>query len=225
MAEESISVLVVDDDVALLGVMESCVAELPDCEIRVGSSAREALALLERGRFDIVVTDYSFREEQVDGLGILKAARAGNAGVLGIMITAYASLEISLKAIRLGAYDFLTKPFQIDELQLTVGNACERVRLARENEQLRGQVVELAQSLQAIRMDHEEQMLGLERLQERSGQVIAVGPTMRHAALGPVQSYLKAGQSISERLQRESARLEKYSGRQTGAIEPEASTG
>jgi DNA-binding NtrC family response regulator len=191
--------------------MESALGDLRGCSVRVVSSIAEAASAMERETFDVLVTDLAFRDETMNGLGLMKAARARNPESLGIMITAFASLDISLKAIRLGAYDFLTKPFQVDELQLTVGNACERVRLTRENAQLRRQVAELAASLQDIRKDHEEQMLGLERLQERSAQVIAVGPTPRHGALGPVQAYLKAGQHISERLQRETDRLERLS--------------
>lgn len=204
-------ILVVDDDVALLRVIETSLNISGRYEIQAVNAAAEAMKLVESGDFDLVVSDYSLGDASINGLDILKSATTRDPGILGIIITAFASLEISLEAIHLGAYDFLTKPFQIDELNLTVRNAAERVRLSRENERLREEVAELAQSLREVAADHQALMEQLESLRNRPAPM--AGPPAPGSALAAdlqprVNAYLKMARTVGEKLDRENSRLE-----------------
>ena len=207
----AVKILVIDDDAALLGVMEIGLKIGEDYTVAGTTDGREALEWIEKESFDIVVTDYSLGENSPNGLEILKRALDHDASILGIIVTAYASLEISLKAIRLGAYDFLTKPFQLDELQLAVRNAADRVRLTHENQHLRGQVAELAESLRGIKEDHRDLMNQLHAMKDRSSYQVAVAgmsPRARSDSNLQVQAYLRIGETIGEQLERENRRLE-----------------
>jgi len=73
----------------------------------------------------------------VDGLAIAREAHRCSPGALVIIITGFASLETTLEAIKLGVYDYITKPFQVDEFRLLVSNASKRIRLEREVRALR----------------------------------------------------------------------------------------
>ena len=72
----------------------------------------------------------------IDGLGVLKAAKAANPSVAVIIVTGYASVESAVRAVRLGAYDYLTKPFTLGQMDVIVRRAAERQALEAENRQL-----------------------------------------------------------------------------------------
>lgn len=206
------SVLIVDDDVALAGVMEQAVAAEGGYRIVTVTDGDDALTKLREEDFDIVVTDYALGSETLNGLDILKKARELHPDILGIIVTAYASLEISIEAIRWGAYDFLTKPFQLDEFRLAVRNAAERVRLTRENHHLRRQVTELAASMREIRHDYRGLMDQLDL--RRSLSLGALAPSAgeagpRHGRAQQIEAYLSVGETIGEKIDRENQRLER----------------
>ncbi len=107
---------------------------------------KEALDWLQRRPFDLLITDLKMPE--VDGLELLKSARELHPEILVIIVTGFGSLESAIEAIRLGAYDYLQKPFKIEEIQLVVNNACDKILLRRQNrllwEQLTSAYEELA---------------------------------------------------------------------------------
>ena len=100
--------------------------------VREGS---QALARLRTESFDLVLTD--LKMPNVDGMEVLRAAREGARDVPVILITAVGSIETAIQAIRQGAYDYVTKPFSLDEISLLVGKALENRRLRAENLRLR----------------------------------------------------------------------------------------
>src|SRR5439155_150220 len=87
---------------------------------------------------DLVVTDLGMRK--VGGLAVLKAAKEFSPRTAVLVVTAFASTETAVEAMKLGAYDYVTKPFKLDELKLTVSNALERRRLQDENQALKRQL-------------------------------------------------------------------------------------
>ena len=211
MEQPPIEILIVDDDAALLGIMEESLGRGTNYALHALSRAPEALRRVQEHHHDIIVTDYSLGDASIDGLTILRRALELRPTVLGIIVTAYASLEMSLEAIHLGAYDFLTKPFQIDELVLTVRNAAERVDLVRENVCLRNEVERLAKSMRLIQSDHEDLMSQLGSLKDRSAQHVspaAVKFAPRPGMSQQAQAYLKIAETIGERLERENRRLQ-----------------
>src|SRR5512141_1146203 len=110
-------VLVADDE-PKLGRFVSQMLELDGHEVVRAGGGREAIAHLEAGGFDVVVTD--LRMPDVDGIAVLKAARARSPAPEVVVMTAHGTTESAVAAMKAGAADYVTKPFSMDELRLRV---------------------------------------------------------------------------------------------------------
>ena len=108
---------------------------LPEVEVTTASRARQALRLVRQVPVDTVLLD--IRMPEVDGFELLEALRKEDPWITVIMMTAYGSIEIAVEAMRLGAYDFITKPFSKEPLLRACAKGLERNRLIRENRHLR----------------------------------------------------------------------------------------
>jgi DNA-binding NtrC family response regulator len=143
-------VLVVDDEPKLGKLTAEMLALDGHAIVRAGGG-KEALGLLAAQRFDVVVTD--LRMPEVDGLAVLKAARALPAPPEVVVVTAYGSAESAVAAMKAGAADYVTKPFSMDELRMRVGRlAAQRAteaRSARLIERLTPELVAASPSMQA----------------------------------------------------------------------------
>ena len=98
----------------------------------------DAISRLRTGEFDVVLTD--LRLPDADGMEVLRVARESQRDVPVILFTAFGSIETAIQAIRQGAYDYVTKPFALEEISLLVGKALEDRRLREENRRLREEV-------------------------------------------------------------------------------------
>jgi len=127
-------VLLVDDERKLAVLLAG---ELTDAGhwVLTAQDGRTAIQLVKEQAFDVVVTD--IRMEEVDGLALLRAVKDTCPDTDVIMMTAYASIETTVEALRKGAADYLIKPFPPEELILAVERVVERQRLALENRQLK----------------------------------------------------------------------------------------
>src|SRR5678815_5886784 len=101
-------------------------------------SGEQALELLDQFAFDIVITD--LRMPGMDGTQVIQAARERYPGIIPIVITGFGTVKDAVEAIKRGASDFITKPFQFDELLHVLSKALEQRRLASENAYLRSQL-------------------------------------------------------------------------------------
>ena len=119
-------ILVVDDEQSVATTIKA-ILQLDGNEVTAVTSGKEALDLLERQEFDVVLTD--LRLDDLDGIEILRETQKLWPDTVSIMLTGYASLESAVTALRSGAYDYLIKPSDVDELRATVGRALERRRL------------------------------------------------------------------------------------------------
>ena len=128
-------VLVVDDDEAVREVIITYFSRL-GMAVTGAMDGRAAVANLERsaGRYGVVVTDLSL--PGADGLAVLRAARQANASCYVVIVTGYASLDSAIAAVRLGAYDYLTKPFSLGQLDVILKRIHDRRSLERENREL-----------------------------------------------------------------------------------------
>ncbi len=133
MEKLPVKILIVDDDEVYRDVLKDAIAD-EDTELAVAASGEEALGLLERAPFDILITDLNM--PGIDGLTLLKRARQLYPDILALIITGYGSLESAVEAIRSGAYDYIQKPFRIDEVAVSTRNAIDRVRMLRERQML-----------------------------------------------------------------------------------------
>ena len=101
------------------------------------------------------------RDASVGGIEVLRTAKKKKASTVVIVITGYASLDTALTAIKDGVYDYITKPFQLEEIRLTLKNAGEKYSLARDNEELLAQLKQLQQKVEdlvANRRRHEDRI-------------------------------------------------------------------
>ncbi|MBX3395987.1 MAG: sigma-54-dependent Fis family transcriptional regulator [Phycisphaerae bacterium] len=147
-------VLIVDDD----RIIVDSLAELLRVEgyDPVGVySVKQAVEQLARGGFAIVISDVNMPES--DGFELLRIVRDRHADVVPIVITGYGTIESAVEAIKMGAYDYLTKPIIDDELRLVLERALQQQSLIRENKSLR-QRLDLRYSLDRI-IGHDYRML------------------------------------------------------------------
>ena len=130
-------VLVVDDEKAMLVALKGLLTK-EGYHVETAGSGEEAVRQLEQGSFHVVVTDLSMNG--MSGLQVLEHARKVDPDIAVIMITAYGSEKIAVQAMKLGAADYLPKPFDNDELRVVVRRVMETVRLRRDHRRLLEQV-------------------------------------------------------------------------------------
>lgn len=123
-------ILIVDDERSMRDVL-SIMLKRAGYGVTVASDGEEAIAHIDKELFDLVITD--LKMPKAGGLEVLKAVKESSPESVVLIITAYASTESVVEAMKLGAYDYLTKPFQVDEVQLIIRNALEKRRLSTEN--------------------------------------------------------------------------------------------
>lgn len=125
-----LSVLVVDDEANLREAIRSALQA--DYSVETVGSAEEGLAALKRRGFEILLSD--IRLPGMDGLSFMEQVLADDPSVIAIAITAYASVETAVRAMRRGIHDYVSKPFTPDEIRRVVRRAAEMKVLHRENE-------------------------------------------------------------------------------------------
>ncbi len=122
--------LVVDDEESIRsGIAQALEAT---CRVRAAATAEEALALLQREAFDVALCDV--RLPGMDGLALMDRMLEQDPGITPVVITGYASVETAVRALKMGAYDYLVKPFTPDDIRRICERALESRRLRRENE-------------------------------------------------------------------------------------------
>jgi two-component system response regulator PilR (NtrC family) len=131
-------VLVVDDERSMRELLSITLGRA-GYHVTLADGGAAAIERLRAESFDLVVTDLRMRD--VDGMAVLRAARERDDDTVVVVVTAYASTETAVEAMKLGAYDYVTKPFKLDEIRVTLANALERKRLKDENRLLRRQLV------------------------------------------------------------------------------------
>ena len=137
-------VLIVDDEESVTVTM-AAILEMDGYSVATALRGDEALAQIEAETFDLVLTD--LRLDDFDGMDVLAAARRKSRETVGIVLTGYASMESAVKALREGAYDYMLKPADVEELRATVARGIERRKLG---EQLRERVADLEDANRTI---------------------------------------------------------------------------
>lgn len=126
--------MVVDDDPASLSSLGEAMTR-EGYAVTLAASGEEAVQLAAGEEFDVVVTD--LRMKGVDGLQVLRSFKASRPETVLIVMTGFASMDTVVEAISTGAYDYISKPFRLDQMRLKVRQALDHAALLRENRNLR----------------------------------------------------------------------------------------
>jgi DNA-binding NtrC family response regulator len=137
---EKISILIVDDEESVRDSLYNWFIE-DGYDVECAENAKRALVLLESREFDIVLAD--IKMPGMDGMEMHKRIRALNKDTIVIIMTAFASVDTAVQALKDGAYDYVTKPFDPDDLSHLIRNAATQISLRSENEALKIKVTSL----------------------------------------------------------------------------------
>ncbi len=132
--EKKISILVVDDEESVRDSLNLWFTE-DGYHVECAENAKQALSVLESRNFDIVLTD--LKMPGMDGLELLKRIKTLNKDSIIIVMTAFATVDTAVKALKEGAFDYVTKPFDPDDLSHLIRNATKQISLSHENEILK----------------------------------------------------------------------------------------
>ncbi|MCD6098060.1 sigma-54-dependent Fis family transcriptional regulator [bacterium] len=131
-------VLVVDDEPKICFLLKGTLED-ENTSVDTTSSPTEALTLAEKFQYDIILTD--LRMAPFDGIEFIRRLRGKEITTPVIVMTAYASVQTAVEAMKKGAYDYIIKPFDIEELKLLISRAVKEKRLERENKLLKQRVL------------------------------------------------------------------------------------
>jgi DNA-binding NtrC family response regulator len=137
---KKISILIVDDEESVRESLYSWFIE-DGYRVECAENARKALTLFESDQFDIVLAD--IKMPGMDGLEMLRRIKAHKQDSIVIVMTAFATVDTAVKALKDGAYDYVTKPFDPDDLTHLIRNATKQISLVEENEALKSKFVSL----------------------------------------------------------------------------------
>lgn len=137
---KKISILIVDDEESVRDSLYSWFIE-DGYHVECAENANKALALLESSSFDIILAD--IKMPGMDGLEMMRRIKLMKADSIIIIMTAFATVDTAVQALKDGAFDYITKPFDPDDLSHLIRNACKQIILSEENELLKEKVVSL----------------------------------------------------------------------------------
>jgi DNA-binding NtrC family response regulator len=148
------------------------------CLVESAGTAKDGLKHLTDAQPDVLLLDY--RLPDADGLEVLEKVRRQWPDILVVMMTAYTNVEVAIHAIRLGAYDYVAKPFSLDEMMVIVDKALEAKRLRTEVERIRTTQIE---------------EFGFERIVAQSPKMLEIITLLRHLAESEARTILLQGES------------------------------
>lgn len=157
------SIVLIDDEVDMLETCSRFIKKMGHNCMTFENSC-QAIRELSKIQPELIITDLKMPE--CDGFQILKEARVSVPNALSIVITGYASIDLAVQAMKEGAYDFLAKPFSIDQLQLAIEKAFKQLSLQEENQLLRTQLQETVNTKNIIGANG-----GLQRIFKAIGKI------------------------------------------------------
>ncbi|WP_116131749.1 sigma-54 dependent transcriptional regulator [Tropicimonas sp. IMCC34043] len=143
--------------------------------VRLAASSDECMASIEQEPPSLMILDIWLKDSQMDGIDILKAVKRDRPEIPIVIISGHGNIEIAVAAIKQGAYDFIEKPFNIEQLLVVIRRAMETSRLRRENTELRRKDVSIAEmigssaSFKALKSQ-------LDKVTKSNGRVMLTGP-------------------------------------------------
>src|SRR4051812_8778375 len=173
---QNATILVVDDEQLIRWSLAQRLKS-DGYQVVEASTGGDALERVREG-VDLVLLDYKLPD--IDGVSVLRAIKEHDADILVILLTAYATVETAVEAMKIGAYHFANKPFDLDDVSRLVEKALETTRLRRELRMLRAS---------------QAQPFALERIVGESPHILALRNLLRRIALSPATTVLLTGES------------------------------
>jgi two-component system response regulator AtoC len=170
------TILVVDDEPLIRWALAERL-RTDGYEVVEAATGHEAIARIADG-VDLVLLDYQLPD--LDGVGVLKRFKERDPDVVVILLTAYASIETAVEAMKAGAYDVAHKPFDLDDISLSVAKALEITRLRRELSRLRA---------------NQAHPYGFDRIVGQSPAILRLRPLLGRLAASPASTVLVTGES------------------------------
>ena len=168
-------ILIVDDERDIRELISEILRD-EGYSTRLAQNSDEAIAAVEAEPPMLMILDLWLKDSQMDGIGILMAVKREYPEVPVVIISGHGNIEIAVAAIKKGAYDFIEKPFNIDQLLVVIGRAMETSRLRRENSKLRkrdsgpSEMIGQSQIMKVLRSN-------LGKVTRSNGRVMLTGPS------------------------------------------------
>ncbi|MDP4034012.1 MAG: sigma-54 dependent transcriptional regulator [Pseudorhodobacter sp.] len=168
------SILIVDDERDIRELIGDILRD-EGFQVRLAANADACIAEINAEEPALVILDIWLKDSRMDGIDILKTVKRDNPDVPVVIISGHGNIEIAVAAIKQGAYDFIEKPFNIDQLMVVVSRAMETSRLRRENSDLRRRDVTTSEMLgssaafKALRAQ-------IDKVTKSNGRVMLTGP-------------------------------------------------
>lgn len=167
--DQSIRCVIVDDDRAVGALLAELVGR-DNVEVETFTDSRKAVEAIGDRPADIVITDLMMPD--VDGLEVLSRAKESNPDVVVIIVTGHGTLESAIEAIKEGAYNYIRKPFKLQEMEICFNNAADKISLVRENKHLMWKLKEAYREL--VKQDESQESPGIKEsseIVENSGSI------------------------------------------------------
>jgi len=168
------SILIVDDERDIRELIGDILRD-EGYTVRLAGNSDSCMAEINAEAPALMILDIWLKDSRMDGIDILKTVKRSNPDVPVVIISGHGNIEIAVAAIRQGAYDFIEKPFNIDQLMVVVSRAMETSRLRRENNDLRRREVSSAEML-GNSTAFKGLKTQLEKVAKSNGRVMLTGP-------------------------------------------------
>jgi len=145
--------LIVDDNAEIREIVQEYLSD-NDCMVEGVSNGKEALEKYNTNPYDIIVTDLKMPE--LSGIELIKLIKQKTDITEFIIITGYASVDTAIEAVKIGAFDYIVKPFRMEELKVAIKNAKEKIILKRANEELLGKIKTFYSEIERYRQNDKD---------------------------------------------------------------------
>jgi two-component system nitrogen regulation response regulator NtrX len=168
-------ILIVDDEKDIRELVSDILVD-EGYTTRKAANSDDAFAEINKEAPDLIILDIWLKESRLDGIDILKTVRRDNPGIPVVIISGHGNIEIAVAAVKQGAYDFIEKPFNIDQLMVVIARAMETSRLRRENAALK--VKDVTSSVMVGRSTAFRNLQSqLDKVTKTNGRVMLTGPS------------------------------------------------
>ena len=167
-------ILIVDDEKDIRELIADILKD-EGYATRLAANSDECMTQINQSQPGLLILDIWLKDSRMDGIDILKTVKRDNPGIPIVIISGHGNIEIAVAAIKQGAYDFIEKPFNIDQLMVVIGRAMETSRLRRENAELRrsetspAEMIGSSAAFKAMKSQ-------LEKVTRSNGRVMLTGP-------------------------------------------------